>query len=204
MLNKISLSLVNRLVAKSPNEDVEISFKRKTIYKLAMKNSLYIERKNIPLILRDLQFCISKIEKKDTSVILHYIMDGKGPSIYHSNKVDFDDFPNKVTILSGGWYGDVGRWSPLLRCEGSIICENVSSMNKVSDKGTNYKFIVTKSFFSSKRKLYIESEEVGIIELKCGRIVPQPYQSFVFDKLVNKWIDALTWIKANPSNSKFP
>jgi len=156
-----------------------------------MKEPKYIEKENLPLRLswrEHPEFCIYKYEKEGNNYRLHYLVDDRGMSVYLEDKIKFDKFPHYFEVESGGWYGDKGRWAPVERYSGSIICENVSSFKQVSTQGENFKFKVTKPLLSSTKTLLFESEKVGSIELKCKRIVPQKYDIFFFSKTENKWV----------------
>ena len=156
-----------------------------------MKSPKYIEVENIPLRLswrEEPHFNIYKYEQEGNNYRLHYQVDDRGMSVYLDDKDKFDKFPFCFEVESGGWYGDKGRWTPIERYLGSIICENVSSFKRVSDHGENFKFKITKPFLSSTKTLLAESEKVGKILLKCKRFVPQKYGIYFFNKLLNQWV----------------
>lgn len=141
----------------------------------------------IPLMMKEFpEFYIYKYERNNKNIILHYLIEGRGVSVYFKEKDKFDLFPQFFNVKSGGWYGDIGRWTPIERYSGTIICKNVSTLNRISEKGKNFRFIVSKAFF--KKKLIIESDKVGIVELKCKKIVPQDYTIFIFSITENRWI----------------
>lgn len=156
-----------------------------------MKEPKYIEKENLPLRLgwqEHPQFFIYQTEKEGNNYRLHYLIDERGMSVYLEDKEKFDRFPHFFEVESGGWYGDKGRWAPVERYSGTIICENVSSFKELSSQGENFKFDVTKPFLSSKKTLTIESEKVGKLEIKCKRIVPQKYDILFFSKTENRWV----------------
>lgn len=158
---------------------------------MSSKGSKYIERKNIPDSLsfkEEPQFNIRNIENKGENILLHYIEDGKGMSIYMDDHEKFQELPTKIEILSGGWYNEMGKWSPLVRYVGTIICENIKEIKQVSEVGKDYSFKIKKSFFSNYKTLIIESEKVGVVKVKCMTITPQPFEKFYFDKKENKWV----------------
>jgi hypothetical protein len=151
----------------------------------------FIEQKNLPGCLwfeKNPEFCIYKIEIEGNDIRLFYTVEDRGESIYSSNYQKFERLPSKIEVISGGWYGNKGRWSPLARFQGTIICENVRDMKQVSNVGADYKFKVRKIFLSTKKILTVESEKVGIVEIKCVKIIPQPFDVYLFDKEQNKWI----------------
>ena len=157
---------------------------------MTLKKTKHIENKNIPDSLNfkeEPEFNIHNIENKGENIILHYIEDGKGLSIYMDDHEKFQELPSKIEIISGGWYGENGRWSPLTRYVGKIVCENTSELKKISDAGEDFSFKVKKAFFSDYKILTIESKKVGIVKIKCKTIVPQEYETFLFNKLENKW-----------------
>lgn len=162
-----------------------------------MKKLKYIENKNIPASLsfkEEPEFNIRNLENKGENIILHYIEDGKGLSINMDDHEKFQELPSKIEIISGGWYGENGRWSPLTRYVGKIVCENVLEIKKISDSGKDFKFKVKKAFFSDSKILTIESEKVGKVKIKCKNIVPQEYEIFLFSKLENKWIPRKSFV----------
>jgi len=158
---------------------------------MSLKGAKFIENKNIPWALNfkeEPQFYIYKIEQEGKNIRLHYLVEGRGVSIYLKDHQKFQELPTKVEVISGGWYGNEGRWAPLERYAGTIICEDVSQMKKLSDTGENFKFNVRKPFLSSSKILTIESEKVGIVEIKCKSIIPQEFEILLFSKSQNKWV----------------
>jgi hypothetical protein len=157
---------------------------------MSLKRLKYIENENIPWALtlkEEPEFYIHKIEKIDDNIILHYFVEDKGISINMDDYNKFQELPEKIEMISGGWYDDNGRWSPFTRYSGTIICENAIGMKKLSEKGENYKFRIRKAFLSSYKTLTIESDKVGIIEIKCKRIKPQKHETLLFSKIENEW-----------------
>ena len=158
-----------------------------------MKTPKYIENINLPLRLgwqEHPKFLVYKWEKEGENYRLHYLIDERGISVPFHDKEKFDRFPHLFEVESGGWYGDDGRWSPIERYMGTIICENVKSFKELSSQGENFKFNATKSILSPYKVLIIESEKVGKLEIKCKRIVPNEYDSFYFSKVENKWVSS--------------
>jgi hypothetical protein len=156
-----------------------------------VKGPRYIENENLPLDFyfeREPQFFVHKIEREGKTATLHYFAEGLGRSIYFYDYQKFEELPSKVEVASGGWYGDKGRWTPLEKYDGTILCKGVSVMKKISDKGVNFKFKVRKPFISRYKILTIESENVGVVEIECRKISPQPFKVFLFDKIKNEWI----------------
>lgn len=156
-----------------------------------MKYPKHIANTNIPepLSLKENPaFNICNITNDGHTNTLDYILEDKGLSIYMDDFQSFEELPSKIKILSGGWYGDKGRWSPLVRYVGKIVCENTSIIKKISDSGEDYKFKVRKAFFSDYKIIAIESKSVGKVKIKCKTIVPQEYDTFLFNILENKWV----------------
>jgi hypothetical protein len=156
---------------------------------MSLKGAKFIENKNIPWALNfkeEPQFYIYKIEQEGKNIRLHYLVEGRGVSIYLKDHQKFQELPKKVEVISGGWYGNEGRWAPLERYAGTIICEKASQMKKLFDTGENFKFNVRKPFLSSSKILTIESEKVGIVEIKCKSIIPQEFEILLFSKSQNK------------------
>ena len=151
----------------------------------------YIAVQNIPLPLafkQEPQFCITSIEERKDELVLHYQIEGRGFSMYTTDIEEFKQLPEKYEIISGGWYGNKGRWSPLERYTGSIICKNVSHFKQVDKEGENYSFNVKKKWFSDTKKLRIESENVGTVDIECGSIEPQKYAIEIYNKEKEKWV----------------
>lgn len=158
---------------------------------MSLKGPKYIENKNIPLPLGfkgEPEFFIYKIEKENDNVRLYYRVEGRGLSIYVKDHSKFEELPSKVEVVSGGWYGSKGRWSPLEQYIGTIICEEATEMKRISNKGENFKFKVRKPFFSKNRILTIESEDIGIVQINCKSIIPQKFEIFLFSKVENRWV----------------
>ena len=156
-----------------------------------MKSSKLIEKQNIPLPLSfkdNPEFLVYKIEREEQNIRLYYRVEGRGFSIPFRDHNEFEELPNKIKVVSGGWYGNKGRWAPLERYTGTIICEDVDSVKNNSEKGENFSFKVHKPFFSRNKTLTIESENIGIVEIKCKRIIPQKYEISLFSKIQNEWV----------------
>lgn len=156
-----------------------------------MKNPKYLEKKNIPITFSykdEPEFLIYKIEREENNVRLHYQMEGRGLSIYVKDHSKFEELPNKIEVVSGGWYGNKGRWAPLERYTGTIICECVYDIKKISEKGEDFSFKVRKPFFSRNKILIVESENIGIVEIKSKKIIPQKYEISLFSKIHDQWV----------------
>ena len=151
----------------------------------------YIAVQNIPLPLafkQEPQFCITSIEERKDELILHYQIEGRGFSIYTTDIEEFKQLPNKYEIISGGWYGNKGRWSPLERYTGSIICKNVSLFKQIDKEGEDYSFTVKKKWFSTTKLLRVESESVGKVYIECASIEPQEFTIEIYSKEEEKWV----------------
>ena len=156
-----------------------------------MKGPKYLEKNNIPIPLsfkEEPEFLIHKIESEETNIRLHYRVEGRGLSIFVKDHSKFEELPSKIEVVSGGWYGNRGRWAPLERYTGTIVCEDVDEITKISEKGENFRFKVRKPFFSRKKVLTIESEDIGVVQVKCMKIIPQKYEVSLFSKIQNQWV----------------
>lgn len=156
-----------------------------------MKGPKYLEKENIPIPFSykdEPEFLIHKIEKEENNIRLHYRVEGRGLSIFVKDHSKFEELPNKIEVVSEGWYGNKGRWAPLERYTGTIICEDVDEVKNISEKGKDFSFKVRKPFFSRNRVLTIESENIGIVEIRCKKIVPQKYEISLFSKIQNQWV----------------
>jgi hypothetical protein len=164
---------------------------------MGIKKTTYIENINIPKPLSlktEPEFNICNLTNDGQTITLDYILDDNGLSIQMDDYQRFQELPSRIEIISGGWYGENGRWTPLTRYVGKIICENALEMKKISDSGKDFKFKVKKAFFSDSKILTIESEKVGKVKIKCKNIVPQEYEIFLFSKLENKWIPRKSFV----------
>jgi len=150
-----------------------------------------IAKQNIPLPLmfqEKPQFCITSIEERNDELILHYQIEGRGFSIHTTDLEEFEQLRQKYKIVSGAWYGNKGRWSPLERYTGSIICKNVSHFKQIDKEGEDYSFTVKKKWFSDTKKLRVESESVGTVDIVCASIEPQKYTIEIYSKEEEKWV----------------
>lgn len=151
----------------------------------------YITKKNIPLPLafnEEPEFCIALIEERNDDLILHYQIEGRGFSIHTTDVREFNQLPDKYEMISGGWYGNKGRWSPLERYTGSIICKNISHFKQIDEDGEDYSFTVKKKWFSDTKKLRVESESLGTVNIECASIEPQEYTVEIYRKDVKTWV----------------
>jgi len=158
---------------------------------MSLSGPKYIENKNIPLALgfkEEPEFLIYKIEEESSNIRLYYQVEGRGFSIHFKDHSKFEELPGKIEVVSGGWYGNKGRWSPLERYTGSLICEGVTDKKIITEKGEDFSFKVRKQFFSRNKMLTIESEKIGIVEITCKKIIPQKYEILLFNKIQNQWI----------------
>lgn len=156
-----------------------------------MEKRKYIEDQNIPFTFGTIyqpEFLIHKIENVAENMILHYLVDGRGFSVHFENHSEFQKFPNYFKVESGGWYGDKGRWAPIERYTGTIICEDTKEIIQVAKSGSNFKFEISKPPFSKNKILMIESEFIGVQKIKCKRIVPQEYDISLYSIKHEKWI----------------
>lgn len=156
-----------------------------------MKGSKFIEEKNIPLPLsfkNEPEFLVHKIEREEQNIRLYYRVEGRGVSIHVEDHNKFEELPSKIEVVSGGWYGNKGRWSPLERYTGTIICEDVDEMKNISKEGEDFSFKIRKPFFSRNKVLIIESENIGVVEIRCKKIIPQKYDILLFSKIQNEWV----------------
>ena len=164
-------------------------FKRKKETVVRLKAN-FVEYKNIPWALFDdeePEFHIYDVVKEDRNIRLYYQLVGKGFAVWFTDREKYNEFRIKIRVVIGHWAETRGRWCPEERYKGSIICEGVSKLIKLSDKGENYKFKVRQEH-SSTKILKIESEEIGIIEIHCQAIVPQVYEISLFSFEQDKWI----------------
>ena len=81
---------------------------------------------------------------------MYYQVEGRGVSIHLEDHNKFEELPSKIEVVSGGWYGNKGRWAPLERYTGTIICEDVDEMKSISEQGKDFSFKVRKPFFLSR------------------------------------------------------
>lgn len=157
---------------------------------MSLSKPKHIENTNIPWPLAgkaNPSFYIYKVEEEKDDIRLYYQLEDAGFGVYFDSRQKFNSFPNEVEVISGGWYGNEGRWSPLERYVGTIICKNVSSIKKHSSIGKNYKFSIKTSFWFNTKTLTIESEPIGIVEIKCKAIIPQQYSILLFSKINGQW-----------------
>jgi hypothetical protein len=159
----------------------------------------YFEGGHIPFALafcEQPQFYINDFRRDADKIWLKYEAIGRGFSNYFDNHEKFKAFPKKVKVISGGWYGEYGRWSPKEKYEGLILCENVKSLKQISLEGKDYSLAVRKPFLAAFKTLTAESEDVGIIEIKCKKIIPQSdYSINYFDVELEKWVPMDEMIK---------
>ncbi len=135
------------------------------------------------------RYFVYKVTKSNDKVILHYFIDDWSSS-WIEDKETFDKFPQKYKVMSGGWYGDKGRWRTLKRIFREIKCEGVKEFTEQSYDGEN---LVTfnKKFLSSKIEVNVLSEKTGAINFKCNAVsFTEHYQLFVFDNELDKFVDA--------------
>ena len=155
-------------------------------------NKKYLEGGYIPFRLwfeKNPEFLIYKYEKEGNDYRLFYVTQSTGLSIYFSDKEKYDKFPKVFEVVSGAWYGSKGRWRPTERYYGTLICKDVSVFKNIENKGNSYKFKITKPLLSFRKTVLIESKDIGIIELKCKKIITQEYDVFLLNTLENIWIN---------------
>lgn len=156
-----------------------------------MNGTKYLEKKNVPNPLRckdEPEFLVQKLEKEDENLRLYYRVEGCGHSIFVNDLSKFEKVPDKIKVVSGGWYGNKGRWAPLERYTGTIVCQCVDEVKTISEKGTDFSFKIRKPLFSKNKVLTIESEKIGIVEVRYKKIIPQKYEIFLFSKIQNQWV----------------
>ena len=165
-------------------------FKKKKASEVRLKAN-FIEHKNIPWSLFDEEepeFHIHDVAKEGENIRLYYQLEGKGFAVNFTDYEKYNAFPTKISVVIGHWLVTSGRWCPLERYEGSIICERVSKTTKLSGVGENYKFKVHIAPTTTK-VLTLESEEIGVIEVHCEAIIPQEYKVYLYSLEQQKWVN---------------
>jgi hypothetical protein len=135
------------------------------------------------------KYFVYKVTKTDDKVILHYFIDDWSSS-WIEDKDTFYKFPQKYKVMSGGWYGDKGRWRTLKRIVREIKCEGVIEFIEQSYSGEN-SVTFNKKILSSKIEVKVLSEKVGAINFKCHTVsFTDHYQLLAFDMELDKFVDA--------------
>jgi hypothetical protein len=70
-----------------------------------------------------------RVTKSNDIVILHYFIDVWSSS-WIEDRETFEKFPQKYKVISGGWYGDKGRWRSLKRIVREIKCDGVKEFSE--------------------------------------------------------------------------
>ena len=134
-------------------------------------------------------FCIDRTTQEGLDLILHYILESAGPTLSIRDKYQHDTLATKVEVVAGGWYHTYGRWSLLERYTGSLRCTAATPLKVIDPTGLRNEFFVERPFLSRRLKVTLESERLGLLEFRCQSIHPQPFQTLVFDKQRQLWID---------------
>ena len=69
-----------------------------------------------------------------------------------------------------------------------IIVSEALTVASIAALKTTFTGLQQISFFTNQKLLTIESEEVGIMEIKCKAIIPQKHEILLFDKSKEKWV----------------
>ncbi len=135
------------------------------------------------------KYIVYKLTNTYNSVTIHYFVDDWS-SAWITDQATFNKFPQKFKVMSGGWYGDKGRWKTLKRIIKEIKCDNIVDFSEKTYKGEN-SISFNKKSFSNKIEVNIKSEKVGNISFKCEFVdFTDFYQLLAFDNKQDKFIDA--------------
>jgi hypothetical protein len=135
------------------------------------------------------KYSVYKLTKSNDIVILHYFTDDWSSS-WIEDKETFEKFPQKYKVMSGGWYGDKGRWRSLKRIVREIKCEGVKEFTEQSYSGEN-SLTFNKKILASNIEVTVLSEKVGAIRFKCVTVsFTEHYQLLAFDNELDKFVDA--------------
>lgn len=158
-----------------------------------MKTLITENKKYIPGGLRysnssDTEFIDCKQEGLD--YIFNYCEEKNGFSVHFQDKDEFDKFPDYIQVVSGAWYGENGRWSPLESIVGQLRFSNVLKFEKGGCTENN-KFTISKKRFSKRLKIEIKSTEIGVFSFLCDAVIPMPIlKDENFNLKKDKWEDS--------------
>ena len=144
----------------------------------------------------EIDFVVTKIIKTPDTIFFRYVVD-EWSSSWIEDEETFNKFPAKYRVMSGGWYGDGGRWRTLKRFVREVKCEGASRYAETSEAGEH---LVTfhKKALSKKIEVTITSEKLGLVSFKCKDInLTEYYEMYVFDNQLGDFVEA-TALYPNP------
>lgn len=133
-------------------------------------------------------FAVTKVVQAAGEVILDYALESGGAPVTVRDKVLHETLPDVVEVSVGGWYGTLGQWSLLERYVGQIRLEGVTKCRQVFPDGESIDFLIEENFWHTRKRVTLESPQVGLWQIKCKRVVPLPFSTLVFDRSRQVWV----------------
>lgn len=131
---------------------------------------------------------VYKISKENNSLVIHYFMDNSS-SIWINDPLTYQKFSQTYKVISGGWYGDRGRWKTLKRIVREIKCSDISNYNEM-DISTLSKLDIEKPLLSNRIKVKVESEILPTTTFKCADLsFSEFYKLMLFDIHSQEYVD---------------
>lgn len=135
------------------------------------------------------KYSVFKVTKFNKEIILRYYIDDWSSS-WIEDKDTFEKFPKKYLVMSGGWYGDKGRWRTSKRIVKEVRCKGFKGFSEQSYEGEN-SIIFAKRILSTNIDVKVLSKKLGVLKFKCDSVSKTDhYQLFAFDIEMNKFVDA--------------
>jgi len=136
------------------------------------------------------KYFVYRVTKSNDIVILHYFIDDWSSS-WIEDKETFEKFPQKYKVISGGWYGDKGRWRTLKRIVREIKCDGVKEFSEQKSYNGESLITINKKLLSNNIDVKVLSEKVGVLTFKCDTVsFTDHYQLLAFDNELDKFVDA--------------
>lgn len=129
-----------------------------------------------------------KISKEKNSLVIHYFVDDSSSS-WINDPVIHQKFSQTYKVVSGGWYGDHGRWKTLKRIGREIKCSDIKNFVETDMSGKS-NLHIAKPFLSNRIKVTIESEKLPTTTFNCaGLSFTEFYKLMLLDIHSQKYVD---------------
>lgn len=135
-------------------------------------------------------FFIYEYEKLEYGIMAKYIHD-YATSIWFKDSNEFELFPQKYSVMSGGWYDNEkgGRWRTQKRTFGTVNFEGITDFVK-GVKSEKMEFLINKPRMTNRFQIIIANSEIETLSFKCDNINFKPSDKILlFDKAKNKFVD---------------
>jgi hypothetical protein len=129
-----------------------------------------------------------QFSKDGNALTFQYFIDDRSSS-WIKDPETFEKFPQKYQVVSGGWYGDHGRWKTLKRIFREIKCSDITEYKEIGLSDEN-KLHYDKPLFSNKINVEVNGFLLPTLSFKCADIsFTKFYKLMLVDNETEEYVD---------------